>query len=126
VVIAVEDNTATVEVARSSACNACSEKTSCTMMDHGSNIRLQFKNAGDVSTGDIVEIAIRKNSFYKSLFTIYIMPILLMLTTAITMDKAQDNQVLTAFSTLGSAGLYFLFIKFLHKGKDKQQYTLIR
>lgn len=116
--------TATVEVARASACSACGEKSSCSLTD-GTDIRLRFKNSAHLKNGDIVEIGIEKNNFYKSLFTIYIAPLIIMLLTALILDSFVENQLITAFSTLAAVGAYFLFIKILHKGKDKQSYRLI-
>ena len=116
--------TATVEVARASACSACGEQSSCSLTD-GSDIRLQFRNSAHLKAGDIVEIGIQKSSFYKSLLIIYIIPLLIMLLTAIIFDTFVEDQLVTAFITLVSTGLYFLFIKHLHKGKDKQSYKLI-
>ncbi|PLX68484.1 MAG: hypothetical protein C0603_04845 [Denitrovibrio sp.] len=125
IVIDIDENgTATVEVARASACSACGEKSSCSLTD-GTDIKLRFRNSSHLKAGDVVEIGIQKNSFYKSLFTIYIAPLIIMLITALILDKFLDNQLITAFATLGATGLYFILIKFLHKGKDKQSYKLI-
>lgn len=116
--------TATVEVARASACSACGEKHSCTLTD-GTDIRLRFKNSPHLKKGDIIEIGIETGSFYKSLTAVYIAPIILMLIVALTMNAMGINQVITAFSTLGSLAAYFVFLKIVHGGKDKQSYRII-
>jgi len=119
-----ENGTATVEVQRGSACSACGEKSSCTIADD-TNVRIRFKNSGRLKKGDTVEIGIEKKSFYKSLLAIYIGPIALMLVTALTADRLISSQLITAFLTLGSAGIYFLVIKILHNGKDKQSFRIL-
>jgi len=125
VVINVDENgTATVEVARASACSACGEKSSCTLTD-GTDIRLKFKNSPHLKNGDIVEIGIEKNSFYKSLLTVYIIPLFLMLFTALLLDSFVSNQLITALLTLTSAGVYFIFLRFRHKGRDRQSYRIL-
>jgi len=119
-----EKGTATVEVARASACSACGEKSSCSLTD-GTDIRLKFKNSSHLKNGDIVEIGIEKNSFYKSLAAVYVIPLVLMLVTAITVDTFTENQLVTACSTLFILAAYFIYLKFRHKGKDKQSYRII-
>lgn len=125
VVEGVDDSgVATVLIARGSACAACGEKSSCTIADN-TDIRLRFKNSAHLKKGAVVEIGIEKKSFYKSLTTIYIVPLFLMLAVAIVADKLTGNQLITAFSTLAGLAVYFIFLKFKHKGQDKQSYRLI-
>jgi len=125
VVINLEsDGTAVVEIARGSACSACGEKSSCTLTDD-TNIKLRFKNSSHLKKGDIVEIGIEKKSFFKSLLIIYILPLILMLITAVITDIVTPNQLITALVTLGALAIYFITLKLLHKGNDKQNYTLI-
>lgn len=125
VVIDVDkDGTATVEVARASACSACGEKSSCTLTD-GTDIRLKFRNSAHLKSGDIIEIGIGKSSFYKSLMLIYIAPLIIMLAAALILNAFSVNQLATAFLTLGSAGVYFILLRFAHKGRDRQSYTII-
>jgi sigma-E factor negative regulatory protein RseC len=124
-VISVDDaGTATVEVARSSACSACGEKSSCTLTD-GTDVRLRFKNSSHLKPGDIIEIGIEKRSFFRSLFIIYIVPLILMLVTAVTTDSITPNQLITAGTTLGILAVYFTALHFLHRGRDKQSYRIL-
>lgn len=125
VVIKVNDEgTATVEVARASACSACGEKSSCTLTD-GTDIRLTFKNSGHLNAGDLVEIGIQKNSFYKSLLAVYIIPLVLMLVCAVSVDAITENQLVTAGATISALVLYFVYLWLRHKGNDKQSYRII-
>lgn len=116
--------TATVEVARSSACSACGEKSSCSMTD-GTEIRLKFRNSAHLKAGDVVEIAIEKRSFYKSLAAVYVLPLIIMLITALLADSITSNQLITAASTLVSLVIYFLILYIRNRGKEKQSYRLI-
>jgi len=125
VVLNIEnDGTAVVEIARGSACSACGEKSSCTIADD-TTIRLRFKNSSHLKAGDMVEIGIEKHSFFKGLFIVYIIPLILMLTSAIITDSITDKQLITAGVTLAALIAYFIGLKLLHKGKDKQSYQII-
>lgn len=125
VVLCVEpDGTAVIEIARGSACSACGEKSSCTIADD-TNIKLRFKNSSHLKAGDMVEIGIEKNSFYKGLFIIYIIPLMLMLITAVMTDTLTSNQLITAGATLSALVLYFIALRVIHKGQDKQSYKLL-
>ncbi|XOB66370.1 SoxR reducing system RseC family protein [Deferribacteres bacterium DY0037] len=119
-----EAGTATVEVARGSACAACGEKSSCTLTDD-TNIKLKFKNSANLKTGDVVEIGIEKNSFYKSLFAVYIVPLILMLVTAVISDSMTENQLLTAGATISVIIIYFLYLRLKYNGQDKQSYRIL-
>ncbi|PLX67621.1 MAG: hypothetical protein C0602_09700 [Denitrovibrio sp.] len=125
VVIGIDEKgTATVEVARSSACSACGEKASCNLTD-GTDIRLKFKNSAHLKTGNIVEIGIEKNSFYKSLTAVYIIPLILMLLVAVITDSLTENQLITAGVTLCTLAAYFVYLKIRHNGQDKQSYKIV-
>lgn len=115
--------TATVEVARASACSACGEKSSCSLTD-GTDVRLRFRNSAHLKPGDIVEIGIEKNSFYKSLMAVYVMPLAIMLSAALIIDPIAPSQMITAAGTLGSAAVYFLILRLTRK-QDKQSYRLL-
>jgi len=116
-----DDRTATVEVMREHACTGCGEKSSCTMSD-GNNVRITFRNARDLSKGDRVEISIDSRSFFRSLFTVYVVPLILMLVFAVTADALQKSQLVTAASALAAPAVYFLLLKLLRRGKTAQTY----
>ncbi|MGD9807331.1 MAG: SoxR reducing system RseC family protein [Deferribacterales bacterium] len=125
VVLNIEsDGTAVVEIARGSACSACGEKSSCTITDD-TNIRLRFKNSSHLKAGDMVEIGIEKQSFFKGLFIVYIVPLILMLASAVITDSITDKQLITAGVTLAVLIMYFIGLKLLHNGEDKQSYRLL-
>jgi sigma-E factor negative regulatory protein RseC len=119
-----DDSTATVEVMREHACTGCGEKSSCTMSD-GNNVRITFRNARDLSKGDRVEISIDSRSFFRSLFTVYVVPLVLMLIAAVTADTMQKNQLVTAASALSAPAVYFLLLKLLRRGSTSQTYRKI-
>jgi sigma-E factor negative regulatory protein RseC len=111
VVLNIEsDGTAVVEIARGSACSACGEKSSCTITD---------------DTNDMVEIGIERQSFFKGLFIVYIVPLILMLASAVITDSVTDKQLITAGVTLAVLIMYFIGLKLLHNGEDKQSYRLL-
>lgn len=119
-----DDRTATVEVMREHACTGCGEKSSCTMSD-GNNVRITFRNAGDLSKGDRVEISIDSRSFFRSLLTVYVVPLILMLISAVTADALQNSQLVTAASALSAPAVYFLLLKLLRRGSTSQTYRKI-
>lgn len=118
------DGTAVVDVNREHACTGCHEKSSCSMQSTNS-IKVRFKNAHDLNTGDMVLITIKKTDFFRSMGLIYIAPLLIMLITAVGLDSIGTSQVVTAFSTIIAVGLYFLLLKLVHKGRDRQGYIKI-
>ncbi|MCD8553167.1 SoxR reducing system RseC family protein [Seleniivibrio sp.] len=125
VVISVDSNrTATVEVMREHACTGCGEKSSCTMSD-GNNVRITFKNANDLAKGDHVEIAIDSRSFFRSLLTVYAVPLVLMLVFAAVADSVQKNQLVTAASALAAPAVYFPMLKIFRRGKVSQTYRKV-
>ncbi|MGE4319580.1 MAG: SoxR reducing system RseC family protein [Deferribacterales bacterium] len=119
-----KDSTAVVEVLRDHACTGCQEHGACTMQSSG-NIRVRFKNAHDLKKGDMVRIDIQKRDFFKSMMIVYILPLFLMLVCAVVSDSLGAHQAVTACVTLLSVFVYFLGLKFLHKGRDRQTYTKI-
>ena len=94
-------------------------------MNDGSDVRIRFKNSGHLKTGDLIEIGIEQKSFFKSLAAVYVLPIILMLITAIVVSSVSDSQMVTAASTLGVLVVYFIALKLYHGGKDKQSYKII-
>ncbi|WP_303850754.1 SoxR reducing system RseC family protein [Seleniivibrio woodruffii] len=118
------DHTATVEVMREHACTGCGEKSSCTMSD-GNNVRITFRNARDLSKGDRVEISIDSRNFFRSLLTVYVVPLLFMLISAIAADAVQQSQLVTAASALTAPAVYFLLLKLFRRGRTSQTYRKI-
>ena len=123
VVVEVSENkAATLEVMREHACVGCTMHGACSI-ESGGNIRITFKKAYDLQKGDRVRIDIKKRDFFKSMLAVYVMPIFIMLAAALTSDACGASQPVTAFITLASIVLYFLLLKFLHKGRDRQTYV---
>ena len=118
------DRTATVEVVREHACTGCGEKSACTMSD-GNNVRITFKNANDLSKGDHVEISIDSRRFFRSLLTVYAVPLILMLVFAAVADSIQKNQLVTAAAALAAPASYFPMLKIFRRGKVGQTYRKI-
>lgn len=116
-----DDHTATVEVSREHACTGCSEKNACSMQSANS-VKVTFRNAGDLRLGDKVEISIKSGDFFRSMFAVYIVPLIFMLIVAVTVDSVQKNQMITAASTLAVPAIYFILLRFMHNGKDRQTY----
>jgi len=94
-------------------------------MSDGNNVRITFRNADDLSKGDRVEISIDSRSFFRSLFTVYVVPLMLMLLFALTADSMQKSQIVTAASALFAPAAYFLLLKFFRRGRTAQTYKKI-
>jgi sigma-E factor negative regulatory protein RseC len=119
-----QDGKATAEVTRPNACSSCGDKGSCHASD-GSEIQLTFKNSGHLKPGDIIKIGIKKSKFYKSLTSVYVVPLLIMLVTAIVVSAITTNEIITASVTIISLVVYFLYLNFSNKGKERQSYEII-
>lgn len=117
----LDDGTAVVDVSREHACEGCHEKSSCSMQVTNS-IKIRFKNAHDLAEGDMVLITIKKSDFFRSMAWVYGVPLIIMLATAVAFDSLGFTQITTATATIASIVAYFVLLKIMHEGRDRQGY----
>ncbi|MEW6258400.1 MAG: SoxR reducing system RseC family protein [Thermodesulfobacteriota bacterium] len=69
---------ALVKTVRSSACESCSARHSCSGQDAGSEMEVEAVNVADASVGDRVQIAIESKTLLSAAFLLYVLPIVAM------------------------------------------------
>lgn len=83
IVCRVDATTAWIATTRSSACESCASKGSCSTMGSGSEMEVQAVNTAGAQVGDRVVIRFESASLFKLSFLLYIFPILAMFAGAL-------------------------------------------
>jgi sigma-E factor negative regulatory protein RseC len=128
-IVIEEDNGqgALVEVQRESACGSCHEKGSCAMNESGSML-IRVKSPRRLSTGDSVTVQMKRKEFYRSVGLVYIIPVILMLVTAIIADSLTTQmprgELITAAATLLAPVIYFPMLRIFLKKNEKGYYMV--
>lgn len=115
VVISGAAGLATVEIERKVACGLCGQKRGCGNATWGKLLghrtqSITAKNSIDAQVGEHVVLGIDERVFLRSVFYLYIVPLLGMLLGAILADVLLENEfyvILATFSGL-TAGFYLV------------------
>ena len=83
IVCRVDATTAWIATTRSSACENCASKGSCSTLGSGREMEVQAVNTAGAQAGDRVVINFRTASLFKLSFLLYIFPILAMFAGAL-------------------------------------------
>jgi len=110
IVTKLDSTTAWVKTTRTSACEACSAKSSCNVVENGEEMEVEAINEAGAQVGDRIIIGIETASLLKASFLLYVFPILLMLAGAIIGQKT--GHLLDIDPSLFSAvvGFSFFFV----------------
>jgi len=128
-VIDTNADIATVKTLRSSACESCDQKKSCTTVGDKNEMQVKVKNKLGAKIGDTVIISIKTTSLLKAAFLLYIFPILFMILGAVIGKKLAPSFTLDESLTSVLSGVIFFCISFFLiriKGKKmafKEEYT---
>ena len=76
IVCRIEATTAWIATTRSSACETCASKGSCSTLGSGRQMEVQAVNTAGAQVGDRVVIRFESASLFKLTFLLYIFPIL--------------------------------------------------
>ena len=113
VVTACVDDQATLEIERRVACGLCGQKRGCgnatwgKLLGHKSHA-FSAKNGIHANVGDTVVVGINEQAILSSVFLLYILPMLGMLTSAVLTDLYFNNEF---YVMIGAAtGLLFSFV----------------
>ena len=110
------ENLATLEIERRTACGLCGQKRGCgnatwgKLLGHKSQT-ISAENVIDANVGDSVVVGIDERIFLKSVFYLYIVPLLFMLLGAIFADTFFDNQLYVIVAAASGLILGFLVVK---------------
>ncbi len=129
-----EATTAWITTTRSSACETCAAKGSCSTLERGEKMEVKALNTVQAQVGDRVAFSVQNRSLLKLAFLLYIFPILALFAGALTGQEAASFfaidatllSVISAFSFFLSAfGLVRAIGKRLAH-KDEYQTRIIR
>lgn len=110
------ENKYVVEVSPLSACSSCSMSGSCCSGgDELSGKQFTVSSQKHFNDGENVQISLSKKSLSKSIFVAYFIPIVLVVSVALTMDKIFAKDIFTAISSVLTILLYFIVLRFLLK-----------
>ncbi|HDR16852.1 MAG TPA: hypothetical protein ENN79_15480 [Desulfobacteraceae bacterium] len=110
-----DEGSAWVRVERSSACASCPSRTEC-KVEFGKGVVVKAENTTDCRTGDMVRLSMPADSFLKSTFMVYILPVLALVAGAyIGMEiihiEGMSRDAASAAAGFGAMALYFLFLR---------------
>jgi positive regulator of sigma E activity len=123
VVKKIDGNKYVVEVMPMSACSSCSMGGSC----HGgetSQKTFTITSDQDIDISSEVLISLSKKSLLFSVLTAYILPIILMLIIAVTVDKIFSKDIVTAIVSLVVLGIYFVILRIYLKSSGQLNITI--
>jgi sigma-E factor negative regulatory protein RseC len=134
IVCRVDQTTAWITTTRSSACETCASKGSCSTLGSGKEMEVQALNAARAKVGDRVMINFETASLFKIAFLLYIFPILMMLCGALLGQYTAPILGLnvTAVSVLSAFSFFLLaFVLVRSKGnrlaqKDEYRPRVVR
>ena len=115
-VTACEDDQATLEIERQVACGLCGQKRGCgsatwgKLLGHKSN-SFYAKNLIHANVGDSVVVGINEQAILSSVFLIYILPMLGMLTGAVLTDYYFNNQFYVIIGAISGLLISFVLVK---------------
>ena len=110
IVIKVESRTAWVTTTKTSACEACAAKSSCTVLGGGKEMEVEAINDAGAQVGQKVVLYFETSPLLKATFMLYVLPILFLLAGAIIGDKSGPYFNMDASTCSVIVGLIFFGI----------------
>ena len=112
IVCRINASTAWVATTRSSACETCASKGSCSTLGSGRETEVQAINTAGAQVGDRVVISFKTASLFKITFLLYIFPILAMFAGALLGQTAALFLHVDATSVSVVCALLFFLLAF--------------
>jgi sigma-E factor negative regulatory protein RseC len=123
----IKKNSALIKVVKSSVCNHCTSKDSCSVPEK--NMVIEVKNSLNAKVGDLVEVSVPEGTFITLSLMVYIFPVAALMAGAFLGNYISTlldtDPSLTAIIT-GAIFLFFSFIilKLIDRKKDtRDKYT---
>ena len=127
-VIDANEDTAVVEVARSSACSGCGK---CMIGRENQTVQAEIKNTRGVKTGDTVEVEMEFSSILSASFIAYGIPFIGFIIGAVLGYYVLSKIVMFSADILGLiSGLVFIVLTYIgiklldKKGLFKENFTM--
>ena len=112
IVCRIDTSNAWVATTRSSACETCASKGSCSTLGSGREMEVQAVNTAGAQVGDRVVISFETASLFKLTFLIYIFPILAMFAGALLGQTASPILHVDATTLSVVCALLFFLLAF--------------
>ena len=124
----IENGFAWVRAQRKSACGTCANKAHCSSIDGGKQVMVKAKNALNAQKGDSVEFHLNSAFLLKCTFVIYIVPVLGLITGAISaapiakLIGMSHSFALVLLTVSGFLGAVFLSRVLIHQQTDNDRF----
>jgi sigma-E factor negative regulatory protein RseC len=100
-----------IKIVKSSSCNHCSEKDSCSVSNR--DMVIQVKNSLNAKQGDRVEVSVPEGTFIKLSLMVYIFPIVALMVGAFLGNFLSGTWNTDPSATAAVTGALFLALSFL-------------
>ncbi len=112
------ESTVWIKTVRSSSCEACSAKDSCTSDGGGNDMEVEVLNKIGARVGDRIMLHLETTNLLKATFLLYIFPVICMFGGAfigqyLALNYQYDPSLFSALGAFISFGIAFLFIKII-------------
>jgi sigma-E factor negative regulatory protein RseC len=113
IVIKIDSSTARVRTTKSSECQSCTARHSCSATAAGGNMEVDAVNAVGAQVGDRILLYFETGSLLKATFLLYIFPILGMLLGATIGHWFSLKNGMNPSAPAAATGFLFLILSFL-------------
>jgi sigma-E factor negative regulatory protein RseC len=115
IVIKVDATTAWVTTTKTSACEGCAAKSSCTVLGGGKEMEVEAINDIGAQVGQNVVLHFQTSPLLKATFLLYVLPILFLILGAFIGDRAAPHFAMDPSNCAVVVGLVFfgISIKFV-------------
>ena len=111
IVESTNKKSAFIKIIKSSACNHCTEKDSCTVSDR--DMVIQVDNRLDAKKGDMVEVSVPEGTFIKLSLMVYMFPVISLMVGAFLGNFLSTALKTNPSATAAITGALFLAVSFL-------------
>lgn len=118
----VTPKTIKVSLLNVSGCATCHTKATCSVSDVDNKVIDVINHGEKVKQGERVKIAYEKSLGPLALFLGYLLPFFVFLIVLIISWSVTGNEVFSGLTSLGSIGIYYLFLTLFRK-KLKSTFT---
>lgn len=122
VVLAVNGESARVEIVQTSACSACKARSMC-MSSESQQKQMDVIPLERLEAGDRVEVEVRERLAWRAVLLAYILPFIVMMAVIAILDFATEwSEAVVGTLSLCGIALYYLGLSFF-KNRLQKQFT---
>lgn len=131
VVLYCKQDVAELEIERRTACGICGQKRGCgnatwgKLLGHKSHT-FQAQNTIDAKVGDNVIVGIDEQVALKSVFFLYVVPLLSLIIFSVLAEALFDHQLYVVFAAIIGLLIGFVWVKSHLAGRDRHHAIILR